>query len=473
MKSLERQNDLFIERHPFWSVFTIALIVRLVFAVSIITVVGSNGFLMEDSQQYLVEAQILHDTGSFFGISATGEAKYSPQVMPLVPIILFILGVTDPSEIIRFIVFQVIIDSLTCCIILRLGEKISAKCGILSGLVAAFNPTQIVMCLILLTETTSVFFTTLALLACINFLFMPTREGRSKLYALTALAIGFAGGTMVRLATLPLGILSSLGLVVLSVTRKKSLRSSCGAILATTCIWIAFTQIVPLRNYLYYQHYEYTNQSGVHLLYWVVPLVKDFGSGIPQAETRERASELFKPYSFQKKSPSDDFTESENMQLIGRRMLLESGGVAITKAWIIGAGLNLLSPAITVQPTIRGIPHNSFYETPGNSGLEKIVQFITAQENRLFVSVNAVAALGTVGLFLMGLVGLNKLYKVNPIIAVIFVCWILYFLLLSGPVASPKYRLPFEPVWCVLIAVAVVNYVPALISKYRKHRLQI
>jgi hypothetical protein len=38
----------------------------------------------------------------------------------------------------------------------------------------------------------------------------------------------------------------------------------------------------------------------------------------------------------------------------------------------------------------------------------------------------------------------------------------LYFLLISGPITAPKYRLPFEPVLIILQAMALVELWPRL-----------
>jgi hypothetical protein len=52
--------------------------------------------------------------------------------------------------------------------------------------------------------------------------------------------------------------------------------------------------------------------------------------------------------------------------------------------------------------------------------------------------------------------------------AALFACSVLaYFLLISGPVAAPKYRVPIEPVLDVLCAVALATMTGTKIARNR------
>jgi hypothetical protein len=61
-------------------------------------------------------------------------------------------------------------------------------------------------------------------------------------------------------------------------------------------------------------------------------------------------------------------------------------------------------------------------------------------------------------------IGLAILARRSPVTAALAVGFVAYFLVLSGPVAGPKYRLPMEPMLLVLAAIPLA----ALADRYRK-----
>ena len=71
-------------------------------------------------------------------------------------------------------ILQAVIDAGTCALIAALGALISPLVGLIAGILAAFSITLIVFSTQILTETVSLFFFTLMLLAGARFLLHPT-----------------------------------------------------------------------------------------------------------------------------------------------------------------------------------------------------------------------------------------------------------------------------------------------------------
>ena len=100
---------------------------------------------------------------------------------------------------------------------------------------------------------------------------------------------------------------------------------------------------------------------------------------------------------------------------------------------------------------MRALPKPSFYNTPGAGLWQKARAYLFDDPGRyqLLLIVGLIAMLPFLVLEAIGFV---MLARTLPWAAVFGGGVIAYFLLLSGPVATPKYRLPIEPVLIVLAA---------------------
>jgi hypothetical protein len=115
------------------------------------------------------------------------------------------------------------------------------------------------------------------------------------------------------------------------------------------------------------------------------------------------------------------------------------------KAWVIGAAINLASPAIIQSPPVLQLPRKGFYATPGASPLEKIFNFVFRSDNRYYALALLLGGLGVAMVRLIQLTGFVSLARGAPLSSLLLLGWIGFILAANGPVASPKYRLPMEP----------------------------
>jgi hypothetical protein len=217
---------------------------------------------------------------------------------------------------------------------------------------------------------------------------------------------------------------------------------------------LAITPIL-VRNVTQYGAWALTNQGGSHLALWVAPLVREAKDGTPwergSAVMEERARERFGPMA------DNPFTESRRYAEIGREVLSELGPGAVVKAWMIGAAINLATPAIIISPPIAQLPRTGFYATAGDSIFAKIGNFLFRSDNALYAwaLLLGVAGVGAVRLFqLLGLFRIARDRRTWPLVIPLLL-WCGFILAANGPVASPKYRLPIEPVLCVLTGAGI------------------
>ena len=147
--------------------------------------------------------------------------------------------------------------------------------------------------------------------------------------------------------------------------------------------------------------------------------------------------------------PANEFEQARQYRIVGLEALSELKPFSIVDAWARGIAINLSAPAITLSPVLSQLPRTGFYEPIGSSFLGKVFNFVTQSSSRLYASA---LLLGSVGILIMriiqivGFIELMRDRKHWPALAK-FIFWIGFILMASGPIASPKYRLPIE---CVL-----------------------
>ncbi len=123
----------------------------------------------------------------------------------------------------------------------------------------------------------------------------------------------------------------------------------------------------------------------------------------------------------------------------------------IVNSWISGAIQNLASPSFAIDPRVRQLNENSFYNSKGKNIFEKALNFIE-HNNPTFVTILLIGILSTLIFSIAQLFGFFFLFKRHKWAAIFGLLYVLYFLLISGPVGSAKYRIPIEPVLIIFQA---------------------
>jgi hypothetical protein len=211
---------------------------------------------------------------------------------------------------------------------------------------------------------------------------------------------------------------------------------------------------IILRSVIEHKAFALTPQGGVHLAFWIVPLVKEAKDGTPWERT---ASEMSKRvHAKYPNLPKEPFEASRLTAEVGREALAELGYAAIVKAWITGAAINVAAPSVILSPPIAQLPRTGFFATPGSSALEKAFNFMFRSDNSGYAWALLLGIAGVALIRILQLIGLIAVLRVTPAAAVLVVLWVAFVLAVNGPVASPKYRLPVEPALCLLTGAGFV-----------------
>jgi 4-amino-4-deoxy-L-arabinose transferase-like glycosyltransferase len=438
MSATLRARDLIL-------VFLLALVVRFG---NVALLHGASAFFAEpDTLTYWVLGSALASRDTFWPtlLSLTDR-------MPLYP--LFIAAAqTVFGDSPRAVAFaQSAIDAGTCALVAVLGGLISRPVGLLAGLLAALSPTLIILSSQILTDTLALFFFMVMLVCGALFL----RRGANGLAAAAGLAGGLALATRPAIALL-LAACVPLIIGAALVQRRGFTSALAGGALFALCALIPIAPVL-LRNAIVYKAFSLTSQTGDHLAFWIFPLVKQRADGTPYQRGVAEMEELYQRR-IAERGPgeaTDPFARASIKTVVAEEQLKSLPIKAFVASWLEGMLVNLAVPAVIVDPRMRALPKPSFYSTAGSTLWQKARSYLFDQPE-LYQSVLVISLLAMLPFLALQAAGLMMLARALPWAALLAFGLVGYFLLITGPVTGPKYRLPIEPVLIVLTALPLAR----------------
>ncbi len=428
-----------------WKIFLTALAIRWTYALIMFALMGDAGLQGVDSITYLINAHGFANqisSGSLSGLQWLGPVGYA------MPLFQWLLGLCDllfgSWTPLAYVLMQGLFDAGTCLLVFGIAQILSEAYAVPAAVAAAFNPTQIVLSGFVYSDTPFLFFTAL-------FLFAAVRWLRTLTWQWAAL-IGFALGAaaLTRALVAPFALILLLFLLAVSAMGKKISYRLVAQLVGSAAIFSLCIAPTLWRNVNQFGAWSLTPQSGMHLALWVVPLVIEAHDGTPWARSyddiQRRVNERYPV------PTADLFEHSRRFGIIAREELTKLGIGAITKAWLTGTAINLVSPAIILSPPVSHLPRTGFYETPGTSPIDKIMNFVFHSNNSIYAWILLSGIIGVIAARAIQFIGVAEMLQAGcplPVLC-LFGLWIAYVLVINGPVASPKYRLPIEPPLMVL-----------------------
>jgi hypothetical protein len=303
----------------------------------------------------------------------------------------------------------------------------------------------------ILTDTLFLFFFALMLLAGARFLLRPS--------AVLALCAGVTGGLSLatRPAVAPLLAAAMPVFFVVALVRRRSF-----SLAVSSAVLFAVAAAVPIapvlwRNVVQYQSFSLTSQSGDHLALWIVPLVTQRADGTPYQVSVDRMEARYRERAERSSSEaSNPFRRAALKTELAREEMARLPLGAYAKAWLEGMLVNLAAPALLSDPRVRALPKPSFYNTAGATLWERARAYLFDEPGPYQVLL-LVGILATLPFLVLEAIGFVMLARNMPWAAAFAAAVLAYFLLLNGPVAAPKYRLPMEPVLIVLAAIPLAR----------------
>lgn len=421
--------------------FAGAAVLRWAYALTLHAFMGVDGLLGMDSRGFLAAARSFAErlaAGTVEGWQFVSTIDLS--LMPLTPWlwILCALAFGDNAALV-FVLFQGLLDAGTCLFVYGIARCIAPRAALPAALFAVFNPTQVVMAGLFYTDTTFLFFVAWSLYAGLRWMERPSW----RFALLTGAGLGLAALT--RILIVPWAVCFLAFLLIAAAIRHRLDRTMPTQLAVAGVILALCVAPVVARNIAVYRTPALTVQTGAHYAFWVAPLVRQARDGTPWSQGMEEMKERVRAQMGE--GSGNPFEDSRRMEAIAKAAIGEYGMAAIARAWIAGAAINLGAPAVLISPPILQLPRTGFYATPGNSFTEKIGNFLFDSESATYTWALLAGAAGLVVVRLVQLVGLSSLLLAGANVAapLALLSWIAYILFVSGPVGSPKYRLPIEP----------------------------
>lgn len=408
--------------------------------------------MVEDSLGYWQLAEDWIASGRFSQSTPEGYTDITERVpgyfLFLMPF-KFLFG----NDHLPIVIVQSALDAATCVMIAMLGAYLNAATGIVAGLVAAASPNMIIHSGLILTDSLFLFTFTLVLLNATRFLV----TGKLSAIFYTGLICGVAIMTRPIVQFLPLAMAAAAPFVIRHHGGSWR-RGIAGALLI---LITAAAPSAPLiaRNMNSYDSFALTSQSGAHLLFWVTSRAVSTQDGRPFDAVSASLRAKYNAYVQERDIDLENLGPFEASRLQTAFAFQELGRLPATilvRAWLQGAALNLAAPAVTLDPRLRSLNRASYYNAPGASLWDRVRSFLF-ENNSTYVAWILAGLLGVVVCWAFILYGGWRLWLHSKWALGFAALTTLYFLLIMGPIGSPKYRLPFEPILIVLQSIAFVS----------------
>lgn len=413
-----------------------------------------------DSSLYLSLADDMIESRGFN--RQESERGYLPETerTPLYPAFLVLVKQSSKNYPFSVVVWQAVIDSLTCVVIALIATEFLPGLFMISGILAACNLTMIITSAHVLTDTLFLFFFSLAILASLRYL----KSFQLKAIVLASIFLGTCVLTRsVALYFLPLFLATcTIALWLKNASLSRILLHTACAVAVFSCL------LGPLlyRNYNQFGHASLVSQGGSHTLYWVVPLTLHFSRGInydDAAQTMRTKLQEHMNNNAIKAIPDNPFDSSNLLMTVAAEELREAGLLDISKAWFFGAAINLLSPSPMLIPYVQSLKENSFYQTAGSTPFDKLINFIKNENNAIFTGIILLSIVITFIYFILQIIGMLLMivnFKNHDLLKLSYLMTIImYFLAITGPVVGIKYRLPIEPILILFLSYSVFTFI--------------
>jgi len=435
-------------------VFLLAMVVRIINILFFMP--DSFDFMMEDQSTYVNLGISMLEVGDFVRNNGT-EYVVETERVPLYPFFLSVIWRVFEFNPWVVIFIQSIIDSFTCVIIGLIVTLITPTAFFLGGILSVFNVNLIVSSGLILTDSIFLFLFALFTLFTIKYL------SSKKIKYLIFLSLTLSLSILTRPVSYYLIPILGFAFLVFLLHKKIPIR----ILILHICIFFVSVSILlsPLihRNYKQFDTISITSQSGMHLSQYLVPLSIHISEGISYDEAVKQT--MLKTKNFKKNGNTvnnNPFVDSDHKSTAAINHLFELGMPKIIYSWIVGSFMNLTSSGVMLMPYVRGLPHESFYNTPGSNILQKIVNFVSNSDSIKYLLIILISNFISLLFFFVKLFGLyvllKNVHKYGGVWVSSFITGtILYFLLITGPILGVKYILPIEPLLTILLIVGFIN----------------
>lgn len=429
-------------------IFLLAIIVRLPVFVQVTQ--NPEVILQPDSRMYLALSEGLLQYKSL--VYPESPNQPDAERMPGYPLFVALIMSLFGGNLLGVVVVQIFLDAINCLLIFYLGETLWRGSGSVSGILASLNIGMITYSHFVLNETLFLSFFLFFLIAALAFLLKPEWKTSCMMGVLTGV------GTLIRPVIFYLPFFSIPAFFLyLTVHSKVSPLLAAGKVLLMALFFLSCIAPWMYRNHTHFGTWGLSAQGGEHLLQYVVPFTWQHSRGIPFIEGMQEAGLAFREKAGKEgldPGKMNPFVKSDYKTKMAFEFLREAPKAAIAKAWFFGIIKNLFAPAAIDFSYLLKISRPHFFYTEGKTLFARGWNLIRGIKGWFRWALIG-SIVGLVISRLIQVLGFVLLFQKRKWEAGLCVLIIGYFLALSGPVGYAKYRLPFEPILIVLLAIGL------------------
>ena len=432
--------------------FSLAFLIRLIYLI-----------LLNPNVEKLIEDELMYWNASLAYLDK-GYLEESLKAERMFGVFIYtkLLLILSLKSLKVYLILQSILDSFNCFIIYKIGNLILPKQKLYIYVSAIISPLMIILSSQVLSETIFLFFFT-------SFLYFSAKvilENNNLLYkmAMAGLFLGFS--TTIRSTTYPLIYLSVFPFIII-LLKKDILKYK---IFLSSVIFLFFS-LLPISSRVYeniklHNSFSLTSQAGTHLAYWIAPLIISETKNINRADAIQYIDKIADNYKF----TDNNYKNDKILRQVGFIALSEINKIDIVFHWVKAGLINIAAPSILLDKSLRSLPHPSYYET-GNI-LLWIKLIFSNSEYYKYLIIFSIASISSIFTLVSFIIGAVYIFRTNRMIFVLTKLYVLYFLLITGPVLSPKYIFPILP--CLFFYQGItlfklVNFLKKqVISNFRK-----
>jgi hypothetical protein len=452
MRNLLSRTLIFLERRP-WrrgaAVFLLGLALRIP-VLLLVTADPARAVPSGDAPGYLQLAANLLDHGVF---SQSAAAPFLPDAFrtPGYPLFLVLIFVAAGQSVLAVAAAQSLLHALTGVLIFRLGEKEfgSVRIGVIAALIWSVAPLPAIFAGILLTEIvfTAVFLMLLWLLSTPSLL--RTAAG----------GILLGAGILIR----PIAILLWPALLP-AVCRDSNIRRALGKCALFSATLAAVLAPWLYRNFLEFGEPSLASVQGHNFLYYNAAGYIALRDGLNLSEARDAAVEEYQKYlQAENLHPATLMEEADAMSAAATRILAAD---PLRAFWFNGVNsLNGFRPGASyfymflAPDGLAPLDPAEDELSPAIANLDRPEILLTTILLCLFYGI----------LFLLAAAGIirlvwKKAWRILLLLA--FPCAVLLYA--PGISSNARFRIPVEPVLCLLAAVTLSELLPRLIARFKR-----
>ncbi len=445
----------FLERNHAWSLFSLALVLRLAVFFFILLRFGDAGFILppfSDGHGYVA---IANNVLAGNGFSRDEVAPFTPDTkrVPLYPLFLSLTFALSGGAWWLAALLQTVMSSALVLLVYKITDAVAGRrAAFFAGILAALHPFAIFLSTQLLAET----FFTLILFGAFVFVMRTLTHPAYRAVSIGGVLMGLAALVKPAAQYIPFLILPFIAL------RLKTVQRLMYPIVFIACFAIAIAPWVT-RNYV---------ASGVPTLSYEANILFDLHiAGYTAFKETGAAANADKYRTVQNEQ---ELLATGRGELAGRVLILAASDpitftrylLISTVPFVFGDGfvtmVTALSPNSTVPAWNFSTSASALGSTIGFGVLPTWLVLLSLFSKALWAFVLLGAVIGGARLIYNG--------AAQRLIAFSFILVIAYFMFAGGPVQSARYRMPVEPLIFLMAGVGVSEMVRLLETHRRSRR---